>query len=102
MPTHPIDHWLNLETRRQFFGKSAKGLGGVALASMLQREALAKAAPASSGGVLGEGNFPARAKRVIWLFMAGAPSQLDTWDYKPTMRTGSTRTCPNRCAMASA
>jgi hypothetical protein len=86
MPTDPIDHWINLETRRQFFGKAAKGLGGVALASMLQRDALAKTATSSTGGALGEGNFPARAKRVIWLFMAGAPSQLDTWDYKPTMQ----------------
>ncbi len=88
-PTDPIDHWINLETRRQFFGKSAKGIGGVALASMLQRDALAATAkPGGSnfGGALGEGNFPAKAKRVIWLFMAGAPSQLDTWDHKPGMQ----------------
>jgi len=91
MPAHsdPIDHWINLETRRQFFGKSAKGIGAAALASMLQRDtlgAVAKPAGAISGGALGEGNFPAKAKRVIWLFMAGAPSQLDTWDYKPGMQ----------------
>ena len=80
MNTNPIDQWISLETRRQFFGKSAKGLGAVALASLLGREASAK-----EGGVLGSGHFPARAKRVIWLFMAGAPSQLDTYDYKPEM-----------------
>ena len=88
-PADPIDHWINLETRRQFFGKSAKGIGAAALASMLQRDALAAPPkPGSSrfGGALGEGHFPAKAKRVIWLFMAGAPSQLDTWDYKPGMQ----------------
>ena len=37
-------------------------------------------------GALHSGHFPARAKRVIWLFMAGAPSQIDTFDYKPEMR----------------
>ena len=77
---HPIDRWIQLETRRQMFGTSAKGLGAVALASLLK-----DAAPAAQPGVLGSGHFPPRAKRVIWLFMAGAPSQLDTFDYKPQM-----------------
>ena len=80
MNTNPIDQWISLETRRQFFGKSAKGLGAVALASLLGHPAAGQ-----DGGALGHGHFPARAKRVIWLFMAGAPSQLDTYDYKPTM-----------------
>ena len=80
MGTHPIDQWITLETRRQFFGKSAKGLGAVALASMLGHQA-----PGQEGGALGARRFPARAKRVIWLFAAGAPSQLDTFDYKPKM-----------------
>lgn len=77
---NPIDDHIALETRRQFFGRSAKGLGAAAFASLLGNEA--SAAP---GGVLGTGHFPARAKRVIYLFMAGAPSQLDTFDYKPKM-----------------
>ncbi|MGY8652915.1 MAG: DUF1501 domain-containing protein [Verrucomicrobiia bacterium] len=81
MKTDPIDQWINLETRRQFFGRAAKGVGGVALASMLQRDAQG----ANDGGVLNGGHFPGKAKRVIWLFMAGAPSQLDLWDYKPEM-----------------
>ncbi len=83
MKTDPIDQWIELETRRQFFGRSAKGLGAVALASLLNRDA--SAAPAE-GGVLNGGHFPAKAKRVIWLFMAGAPSQLDLWDHKPKMQ----------------
>jgi len=77
---NPIDHLITLETRRQFFGKSAKGLGVVALASLLGRPTTAQAS-----GAIGAGHFPARVKRVIWLFMAGAPSQLDTFDYKPEM-----------------
>ena len=79
---HPIDQWINLETRRQFFGKTAKGLGTVALASMLGDSA---ASQEVVGGALGQGHFQPKAKRVIWLFTAGAPSQLDTYDYKPTM-----------------
>ena len=75
---HPIDRWISLETRRQFFGQSGKGLGAAALASLLGRDAF-------GSGVLTQGHFPARAKRVIWLFMAGAPSHLDTFDYKPKM-----------------
>ena len=83
---HPFDRWVSLETRRQFFGKTAKGLGSAALASLLCRSGSgALATPGQRGGALGPGHFPARVKRVIWLFMAGAPSQLDTYDYKPTM-----------------
>ena len=84
IPSHPIDRWINLETRRQFFGRQAKGLAATALAALTAEQACT--APRNSvGGTLGHGHFPARAKRVIWLFMAGAPSQLDTLDYKPTM-----------------
>ncbi len=81
MSKHPIDEWIRLETRRQFFGRSAKGLGAAAFASLLGSETAA----AEAGGTLGDGHFAGRAKRVIWLFMAGAPSQLDTFDYKPEM-----------------
>ncbi|MCA9026995.1 MAG: DUF1501 domain-containing protein [Planctomycetaceae bacterium] len=80
MNQHPINEWISLETRRQFFGRAAKGLGAAAMASLVQHPAQAE-----SGGVLNGGHFPARAKRVIWLFMAGAPSHLDTFDYKPEM-----------------
>ena len=79
MFAHPIDQYISLETRRQFFGKTGKGLGAAALAAMLGRGA------DSRGSMPGTGVFTPRAKRVIWLFMAGAPSQLDTFDYKPEM-----------------
>ena len=77
----PVDRWIQLETRRQFFRRSSAGLGSVALASMMQQDARAE------GKLLppGVGDLPAKAKRVIYLFMAGAPSQLDFFDYKPEM-----------------
>ena len=85
LPRPTIDY-VKLETRRQFFGKLAYGLGGVALAT-LGNFGTAKAAGISGGrGALGSPHFPAKAKRVIYLFMAGAPSQMDLFDYKPYMR----------------
>jgi hypothetical protein len=79
MFAHPIDQYVSLETRRQFFGKTGKGLGAAALAAILGRGTDAR------GSTPGTGAFTPRVKRVIWLFMAGAPSQLDTFDYKPEM-----------------
>lgn len=75
-----METWIRSETRRQFLGRSARGLGAAALASLLGQTDSAHAAGALAGG-----HFAPRAKRVIWLFMAGAPSQLDTFDYKPQM-----------------
>ena len=64
MFTNPIDEWIKLETRRQFFGKAGKGLGMAALASLLSQEADAKSGSAQSGlsgGALGQGHFPGKA-----------------------------------------
>ncbi len=77
-----------LQTRRHFFGRTATGIGAAALASTLNPSLFG--APTTGGdtedrGVLGQPHFPARAKRVIYLFMSGAPSQLDMYDYKPNM-----------------
>ena len=70
------------ETRRAFLGKFTQGLGAVALHSLLG------GSPASSAptlGVLGELPLPQKAKRVIWLTMAGGPSHLETFDPKPKL-----------------
>lgn len=76
---HPFDEYLQLETRRQFFGRTALGLGSAALASLMMEEnAQAKSALTSP-------HTKPKAKRVIYLFMSGAPSQIDTWDYKPKL-----------------
>ena len=66
--------------RRAFLGKTSQGLGALALAS-LARPALAAPMP----GVLGNLPLPQKAKRVIWLTMAGGPSHLETFDPKPRL-----------------
>lgn len=75
-------------TRRNFLTKSGVGLGSIALADMLAQDS--DAADSQDHGVLGEPHFAAKAKRIIYLFMSGAPSQLDLLDYKPLLnkRTG--------------
>jgi hypothetical protein len=67
-------------TRREFLWQSGGGLGGIALAGLLGRERLLAAS--SSGGVL---HHPARATRVVQLFMAGAASHIDLFDDKPEL-----------------
>lgn len=69
-------------TRRHFFSQSAGGLGAAALSGLLGRESLL-AAPRSNDAFL---NHPPRAKRVIYLYMAGGPSQFETFDDKPMLR----------------
>jgi uncharacterized protein (DUF1501 family) len=64
-------------TRRQFLGRASTGIGAAALASLLNPQA--SASPGLS-------HFAPKAKRVIWLTQAGAPSQLDLFDYKPGLR----------------
>ena len=74
--------------RRVFLGGSAGGLGYATLASLMQpgvaRAAAASAPPAGPAATLAKfPNFPAKAKRVIYLFQSGAPSQMDLFDPKP-------------------
>ncbi len=72
--------------RRDFFGRFALGLGGAALFGLLNRDAAAATTATSPfKGVLDAPHFPPRAKRVIYLFMSGGPSQLDLLDYKPKL-----------------
>lgn len=73
-----------LTTRRQLFGRSALGLGTAALAGLLPGQTQAGEA-AATGGMHSGMHHPARAKRVIYLFMSGGPSHLDLWDYKPKL-----------------
>lgn len=74
---------LGMVSRRRFLAESGGGLGGLALAWMLgQEKAQAAARPGVLGGVL---HHPPKAKRVIQLYMAGAASQCDTFDFKPEL-----------------
>ena len=67
-------------TRRHFFKDCGIGVGKIALASMLANEALGASGKSSFM------RFPVKAKRVIYLFMAGAPSQLELFDHKPKLK----------------
>ncbi len=74
-------------SRREFFGRFGLGLGGAALASLVNQTTAQGATVAASGlkGVMGGTHFPPKAKRIIYLFMSGGPSQLDLFDNKPVL-----------------
>src|SRR5215475_8682362 len=72
---------MNPITRRAFFGKAATGLGTAALASLMERDL-----HAATGGLPGLPHFAPRAKRVIYLFQSGGPSQMELFDYKPRLQ----------------
>src|SRR5262245_58670257 len=87
MKTHS-NPWPRGISRRQALKRAGAGFGLVALAGLLEQEGLlAPSLAAVPPGPLAPKppHFPARAKAVIWLFMNGGPSQVDTWDYKPEL-----------------
>lgn len=73
---------LREQTRRHFFENCAVGAGAIGLAALMQHERRAHAAPAA----LGKTHHPPKAKNVIYLFMAGGPSQLELFDFKPKLQ----------------
>ena len=74
----------HVSPRRRFLARTSGGLGAAALAGLLQDHL--QAAPSSRRpGSLSTTHIPARAKRVIYLFMAGGPSHIDTFDPKPKL-----------------
>src|SRR5690349_20772093 len=81
---NPVHEQLQTITRRHFFGRGALGLGTAALASLLPARAGAEEA-SPTGGLPGLPHFAPKAKRAIYLFMNGGPSQMDLFDYKPKM-----------------
>jgi len=83
---------LLLPARRQFLSNSGLGFGALALASLLGRDTAANTSTGSAIPTLP--HHAPRAKRVIWLFMTGAPSQVDTWDYKPELQARSGEPLP--------
>ena len=79
------------QTRRHFFGNAGLSIGSLGLAGLLSDGQLTGSASAAvtrpgTPGSPQTGHFPARAKRVIYLFMAGGPSQLELFDYKPKLQ----------------
>ena len=81
MQHHPILTADLLSNRRHFFGRSASGVGVAALSELLHADSSAASDTRLPSGL----HFPARAKRVIYLFQSGAPSQVDLFDYKPAL-----------------
>ncbi len=90
--TIPAIGELLLPSRRRFLSESGLGFGALALASLLGRDAAANTSTGAAVPALP--HHPPRAKRVIWLFMTGAPSQVDTWDYKPELQARSGEPLP--------
>ncbi|MFM7213934.1 MAG: DUF1501 domain-containing protein, partial [Verrucomicrobiota bacterium] len=84
-------------SRRQFLNRFGMGLGGVALGSLLN-PTLAHAA-GDPGVLTGRLRFTPKAKRVIYLFMAGGPSQLETFDYKPLLNERQGQQLPDSVRM---
>jgi hypothetical protein len=84
LPLSVKQEWLQLETRRHFLGRGSKALAWAALASIIGRTA--PQLLAETGGLPDQRpHFAPKAKRAIYLFMAGAPSQFETLDYKPKL-----------------
>ena len=94
--TDQLDSSSLVATRRHFLRDCRLGLGGMALGSLLQQERVVGAGQQAGvvSGVAGPFHLPPRAKRVIFLFMAGGPSQLDLFDYKPKLQQFSGQAVP--------
>ncbi|HBM77502.1 MAG TPA: sulfatase [Verrucomicrobiales bacterium] len=75
----------NYVNRRSFLGSAGFGLGSAALLSLLDRDALGETIDTSYNGIAGLPHHDAKIKRVIFLTMAGGPSHLETFDYKPKL-----------------
>lgn len=79
-PANPVRGFAD---RRQFLQRFGMGLGGLAAAELLSQDAAA--APAADHGVMERPHIAPKARRIIYLFMSGAPSHLDLLDYKPLL-----------------
>ena len=81
-------------TRRRLFQRAGGGFGLIGLAGLLHQEGLLDSTSLASDGLGAQAlnpmaprpsHFPGKAKRIIWIFVNGGPSQVDTWDYKPAL-----------------
>src|SRR4026207_1763708 len=92
LPLGPKDDFLRAVTRRHFFRQTGFGIGSAALTSLISRirleaeSAPLETVPQDSGPPKRGPHYPAKAKSIIYLFMAGAPSQVDLFDSKPMLQ----------------
>jgi len=85
-PSTEIRQFLRQQqTRRVFLGRASQGFGALALGTILQPRLLQAATARAVQGAVNPLHFPAKARRVIWLSMAGGPSHLETFDPKPKL-----------------
>jgi uncharacterized protein (DUF1501 family) len=91
-----LDRVSLFRARRSFLGRAAGGMGAVALASLLNPEPLRAGETAASKqrGAVNPLHFAPKAKRVIWLYMSGGPSHLETFDHKPELAKLDGRSMP--------
>lgn len=87
MNTHPVDQYLRTLTRRQLFQRVGLGVGGFALANLLNNDL--SAVPQNPFS-----HFAPKAKNVIYFHLVGAPSHLDLFDYKPELQKRNGELCP--------
>jgi hypothetical protein len=98
MNCHHVNFQMN---RRDFFNRFALGIGGMALSRLLVRDGLAATPVAQNSfkGVLDQPHFAPKAKRVIYLFMSGGPSQHDLFDHKPLLNERNGEDLPKSVRM---
>jgi len=96
----PVNKLANLLNRRQFLNTTGNGLGMLALSQLLGGKALAQSATDNTElGLTGLPHFAAKAKRVIYLFQGGGPSQFETFDYKPLLEARAGTDLPDSIRM---
>ena len=90
-------HLARAQTRRHFLKTCQTGIGGMALSGLLGRPAQASPQPPTAANPLTpkQPHFPAKAKRIIYLEMAGAPPQQELFDYKPSLVKYNMQPCPD-------
>src|ERR1700688_2909911 len=87
----PKNEYQATLTRRHFFGRTSTGVGIAALAQLLGKDLQAEV----TGGLAGLPHFAPTAKRVIYLFQSGGPSQLELFDYKPRLSEFQNQNLPD-------
>src|SRR5437868_5292591 len=85
MANEIFEHGLNVN-RRRFLSRLSLGIGSVALGSLLIPDLFSGNSEEEVARIAGMPDFAPKAKRIIYLFQNGAPSQLESFDYKPKLR----------------
>src|SRR5882724_4066790 len=83
--SRPLHHYTHYRSRREFLTRAGGGFGMLALGALMEQEGLL-GADATDPLAPKAQDFPAKAKRVIYLFMHGGPSHIDTFDPKPLLQ----------------